>query len=179
MFDSLINKAHLFGSEFITGKDFADRIKVFNNAGISISQQGNTIYGNVKANNSGQFALKVADGNTIKSVDNWYAYDDKNVFIDRDGGNYKIHLGSTPDAVTHLSALPSRSQLISVKGDGTDLQFTLKGKGKVIIALKCNPANIAVSGGSNSYTAIGSSAIAIDFTHNIQHAETSVDISCN
>ncbi|MCK5896106.1 MAG: hypothetical protein KAG20_04830, partial [Cocleimonas sp.] len=32
MFDSLISKAHQFGSEFITGKDFADRIKTFNNA---------------------------------------------------------------------------------------------------------------------------------------------------
>ncbi len=179
MFDSLISKAHQFGSEFITGKDFADRIKVFGNAGISISQQGNTIIGKVSASNSGQFALKVAKGNSIKSVDNWYAYNDKQVFLDSDGGNYTIHLGSTPDAVTHISALPSRSKLITASGDGTDLQFTFKGKGKVKVTLKCETSNINVSGGSSSYTLAGSSAINIDFNNDIQHAETIVDVNCN
>ncbi|MCK5917184.1 MAG: hypothetical protein KAG34_02075 [Cocleimonas sp.] len=179
MFDALISKAHQFGSEFITGKDFADRIKTFGNSGISISKQGDTIIGKVSANNSGQFALKVAKGSSIKSVDNWYAYDDKNVFLDSDGGNYTIRLGSSPDAVTHISALPSRSKLIAASGDGTDLQFTFKGKGKVKVALKCNPSSINVSGGSSSYTTAGASAININFTNNIQHAETVVDISCN
>jgi hypothetical protein len=179
MFDSLISKAHQFGSEFITGKDFANRIKAFAKSTISISQQGNTIIGRVSANNSGQFALKVANGSSIRSVDNWYAYDDKNVFLDNDGGNYIIHLGNTADAITHISALPSRSQLIAASGDGTDLQFTLKGKGTVKVALKCNPSNINVSGGSSSYTPAGTSAININFANDILHAETVVDVSCD
>lgn len=179
MFDALINKAHQFGSEFITAKDFSNRIKTFGKAKISISQQGNTIISKVSANNSGQFALKMAKGSTIKSVNNWYAYDDNNVFLDADGGNYIIHLGSIPDAVTHISALPSRSQLITASGDGTDIQFTLKGQGKVKVTLKCNPSSINVSGGSSSYTSAGSSAININFADDIQHAATFVDINCN
>ena len=178
MFDALISKAHQFGSEFITGKDLSNRIKTFNSATISISKQGNSIISKVNTNNSGQFALKVAKGSSIKSVDNWYAYDDKNVFIDSDGGNYIIHTGSTPDAVTHISALPSRSHLITANGDGTDLQFTLKGKGTVKVTLKCNPSSISVSGGSSNYTTAGQSAINIIFTDDIQHAETIVDIGC-
>ena len=179
MFDSLISKAHQFGSEFITGKDFADRIKAFKNAGLFVSKQGNTITAKVSANNSGQFALKVANSGSIKSVDNWYAYDNENVFLDNDGGNYTIHLGNSPDALTHISALPSRSKLINVSGDGTNLQFTLKGKGTVKVLLKCIPSSINVSGGSNSYTLAGQSAIDIIFNDDIQHPSTAVDINCN
>jgi hypothetical protein len=178
MFDSLISKAHQFGSEFITGKDFSQRIKAFNNATISISKQGNTIIAKANTSNSGQFALKIADGGAIKSVDNWYAYDDNHVFLDSDGGHYTIHTGSTPDAVTRISSLPSRSKLISANGDGTNLQFTLKGKGAVKVTLKCIPSSINVSGGSSNYTSAGQFAINILFNDDIQHAETTVDVGC-
>jgi len=179
MFDLLLSKAYQFGSEFITGKNFADRIKTFNSAGLSVSQQGNTITSKVSSSNSGQFALKVAKGSTIKSVDNWYAYDETNVFLDHNGGDYIIQLGVTPDAITHISALPNRSELVTVNGDGTNLQFIIKGQGTVKVTLKCsNPSSITVSGGSNSYTLAGASAINIDFNANIQHATTRVDVIC-
>ncbi len=179
MFDSLISKAHQFGSEFITGKDFADRIKAFNNAGLFISKQGDTITAKISANNSGQFALKMTNSGSIRSVDNWYAYDDDNVFLDSDGGDYTIRLGGVPDAMTRISALPSRSKLITLNGDGTNLQFILKGKGTVEITLKCIPSSINVSGGSNGYTSVDQSTINIIFNDDIQHASTAVDVSCN
>jgi hypothetical protein len=181
MFDSLLSKAHQFGSEFITGKNFAERIKTFNTAGLSVSQQGNTITSKVSASNSGQFALKIAKGNIIKSVDNWYAYNYQQVFLDHNGGNYTIQLGTTPDAVTHIIALPNRSELIAVNGDGTNIQFVIKGQGTVAVMLGCgNPLSVHVSGGSNSYSYSegSSSTINIDFNRNIQHATTRVDVVC-
>ena len=177
MFTDLISKAHQFGVEFITGKDFANRIKSFKNTGTTISKQGNIITANVKTSNSANFSLKLANGNTIKSVNNWYAYNDKQVFLDQDGGKYTINLG-TASAITHVTALPSRSQLVSLTGDGTDLQFQLKGTGKVNIDLKCSPSNISISGGVNSYTPISSSKISLNFSDDKLHAITNVNITC-
>ena len=177
MFTSLISKAHQFGSEFMTGKDFTNRIKSFKTTGTTIFRQGDTITANVKTNNSANFALKLSAGNTIKSVDNWYAYDNNQVFLDKDGGKYTINLG-TASSITHITALPSRSQLISLTGDGTDLQFQLKGTGKVNIDLKCSPSNINISGGVNTYTSVSSSKISLNFSDDKLHAITNVDISC-
>jgi len=178
MFESLISKAHQFGSEFITGKDFSNRIKSFKNTGTTIFRQGNTITANVKTSASGKFALKMSSGNTIKSVNNWYAYDKNQVFLDKDGGKYTINLGANADAVTHITTLPSRSQLISVTGDGTDLQFQLEGNGKVNIDLKCSPSNISVSGGVSTYTLVSPTKISLNFSDNKLHANTSVNVNC-
>ena len=63
------------------------------------------------------------------------------------GGSYTITLATAADDVTHITALPMRSELISVTGDGTDLSFTLIGEGRVVVDLKSLAgATLAVSG---------------------------------
>ena len=180
MFTGLIGRAYNYGSEFITGKDLANRIKAMNNSKILVTQNGNTITASVKANNVGQFSLKVPANTAIASVENWYAYDDKRVFIDNDAGKYTIHVNN-PNAnpVTHITKLPSRSQLLSLSGDGTNLQFKLKGEGKVRVKLKCATNNINISGAINTYEVISTTEIGLNFSGMNEHPITNLAIDCS
>jgi len=180
MFTGLLDRAYNYGVEFITAKDLVNRIKAMKKSKISISQNGNTIIANVKANNAGQFALKVPNNTVISSVENWYAYSDKQVFIDKDAGRYTIHVNNaSASSVTHITKLPSRSQLLSLSGDGTNLQFKLKGEGKVRVKLKCATTNINVSGAINAYEAISTTEISLNFPSAVEHPITSLTIDCS
>ncbi|PID45496.1 MAG: hypothetical protein CSB47_08225 [Proteobacteria bacterium] len=179
MFDSLLKKVHEYGSEFTTSKDFAERIKAFKSAELSVSKSGNVVTANVAANHSGKFALRVAKGSTIKSVDNWYAYNDHQVLLSKAGGQFKINLGEPTFKVSRITKLPSRSELISVDGDGTDLDFEFKGQGEVTLSLKCAPtAGFDVTGGSYKYQFLTPDTVNIIFEEDKQHAKTFVDATC-
>ena len=71
----------------------------------------------------------------IQSVTNWYAYNTQELFLDRDGGTFTINLGTTQDDVTHIAALPMRGDLLSVTGDGLNLNFSMVGDGNVLVDL--------------------------------------------
>ena len=178
MFDSLIKRAYEYGSEFATGKDFADRIKAFKSAGLALNKQGNTLTATVTASDVGKFALKVAKGTTIKSVNNWYAYSDTQVLLSKAGGTFTINLGTPANNVTHITKLPSRSELTSLNGNGTDINFEFKGTGTVEVDLKCAPSSFNVSGGTNQYTFTSPSTVGIKFAQDKQHAMTTVDSTC-
>lgn len=179
MFDSLIRKAYEHGSEFATGKDFVERIKTFKDAGLNVSKDGNTVTATVSATNTGKFALKLAKGTSIQSVDNWYAYSDSKVLMSNGGGTYKINLGTPANNVSRIRSLPSRGELISVNGNGTDLNFEFKGKGNVELVLKCAPtAGFAVTGGTTRYQFITPNKVNIVFREDKQHAMTNVDATC-
>ena len=70
----------------------------------------------------------------------WYAYDNDSVFMDSDGGTYVIKLGPTPVDVTHITALPSRAQLLSATGNGINLDFSINGDGNIFVDL-IDPTN--------------------------------------
>ena len=179
MFSGLISKAYDYGAEFVTGQDLANRIKSFSKAKISVSQNGNNITAKVLADNAGYFSLNVPNGTQITSVDNWYAYSDDQVFLDKDAGMYTIHInGNNTNPVTHISKLPSRSQLQTLNGDGTNIQFKLNGEGEVLIKLRCATSNINVSGAINNYETISPSEIALNFAENISHATTNITVDC-
>ena len=178
MFDSLIKKAYDYGSEFATGKDFADRIKAFKSAGLAVNKQGNTLTATVTASDTGKFALKVADGTTIKSVNNWYAYSDTQVLLSNGGGTFTINLGTPANNVSRITKLPSRGELTSVNGNGTDINFEFNGTGTVEIDLKCAPSSFNVTGGTNQYLFTSPSTVGIVFNQDKQHAMTTVDSTC-
>ena len=179
MFDNLLARAHAYGSEFITGADFADRIKTFKYTGLSVTKANNVVTALVDSSKTGKFALSVADGTTIQSVDNWYAYNDTQVLLANSGREYKINLGTPNTNVSRITSLPKRGQLISLTGDGTDLDFEFNGKGTVNVQLKCAPTSgFSVSGGTNRYSFLTPTTVGIHFLTDQQHASTKVNATC-
>lgn len=178
MYEGLLARANNFGSEFITGKNFAERIKAFKQSATDITITNNVITAKVKSQNAGQFALKLNNKQSISSVDHWYAYNDDTVFLDQDGGVYTIHLGAAR-SLTHINQLPSRSQLISLSGNGEDIKFRFSGEGKIEITTQCiNPSTIKVTGDISTYQTISNNKISLNFAVNKAYPETMVDITC-
>lgn len=153
MFDSVIKQAHTeLGSEFITGMDLAERMVDFKQSELHITRTGDKVDVQVAKANFGKQALKLDKDYKIKSVDNWYAYNDQYVFLDKDGGNFSINLGNTADNVTHITHLPARAELLSLTGDGKNINFSFKGAGKVEVELACSAATATVQGSTNTTT---------------------------
>ena len=140
MFTNFIAAAYAAGTEFVTLADLAARIKAFERADFGFSVAGDviTMHATPQQGQLGTFALNLDDlaGKTIKSVANWYAYDADSVFLDADGGTFTVQLGTSVDDVTHITSIGSRAQLVSLTGDGTNLDFTIVGEGRVTIDLK-------------------------------------------
>lgn len=136
MFEALIGQAAADGAEFVTGADLADRIASFAASSLTTSRSGNVVTATVASSDAGHFALDLGKEGKIASVAGWYAYDDDSVFLPRSGGTFGITLGTTPADVTHINDPGQRNELISLSGDGTDLNFVLAGASDVHIDLK-------------------------------------------
>ena len=132
MFTPLIEAAFNYGSEFVTLADLAARISAFAQATLhtTFDAANNAIAASVTGA-LGTFQLDL--DTTIASVDGWYAYDADSVFLPVGGGNFTVRLGAQQVDVTRIVELPARGNLLSVAGDGLDLDFTLHGEGKVIV----------------------------------------------
>jgi serralysin len=133
MFENFIARAYNNGTEFITLDDAQQRIRAFEKANLTVDQVGDVITAKVEnATNIGKFALDIdAPGKVIKSVSNYYAYDNDSVFMVKTGGTFTINLGTAMDDVSHITSLAARSELISITGNGTNLSFNWTGEGKV------------------------------------------------
>ncbi len=134
MFTNFIALAHGAGAEFVTLADLADRVVSFEQSSIQADIVGDTVTAHVESVDAGKFSLDI-DGGTIARVDNWYAYDDDSVFLPTTGGDFSISLGAEED-LTHIVKLPARAELLSVTGDGKNLDFSILGDGRVVIALQ-------------------------------------------
>ena len=134
MFTALIEEAHAKGAEFVTLDDASQRIKAFEQSQLFVESSGNTITAEVKAVGVGNFGLDISQG-VIQSVDNWYAYDDNTVFLPSNGGKFTINVGTTQDKVTRITELPMRAELETLNGNGSNLEYTFFGEGKVTVEL--------------------------------------------
>jgi Ca2+-binding RTX toxin-like protein len=156
MYTDFITYAFGKGYEFVTEEDLASRIVAQQKATLATTTSGNTITATVipdaSAPNLGNMALDVINGGTqvIQSVTNWYAYDSNSVFLPNNGGTFTVNLGTTQDDVTHIASLPMRVDLLSVKGDGSNLTFSMAGDGVVLIDLKAPGNQIVSVQGANS-----------------------------
>lgn len=148
MFTALIEEAYNSGAEFVTLDDASQRIKAFEQAQLFVESSGNTITAEVKGAGFGNFGLDISEG-TIQSVDNWYAYDDNTVFLPSNGGKFTINLGTAQDNVTRITELPMRAELETLNGNGTDLEYTFSGEGKVTVEL-ANPLFSVIGADSSS-----------------------------
>src|SRR5690606_621593 len=140
MFTNFIAAAYAAGTEFVTLADLAARIQAFERTDFDFHVEGDVITMRAipQSGQLGTFALNLddLDGKVIRAVTNWYAYDEDSVFLDADGGSYEVQLGAAADDVTHISAIGARAQLVALTGNGTDLDFTIIGEGRVVIDLK-------------------------------------------
>jgi serralysin len=136
MFTNFIERAYNQGTEFVTGADLAQRIESFVATRVEITQVGSEIVAQVTGSDVGKFALDVDTNEVIASVEDWYAFDGKKVFLPQNGGTFEITLGGQAADVTRVAALPMRAELLTVNGDGSDLSFSLVGKGDAVVDLQ-------------------------------------------
>ncbi|MGO4914813.1 hypothetical protein [Pseudogemmobacter sp. W21_MBD1_M6] len=150
MFEAVIAQAAADGAEFVTGAELASRIASFAASDLSVTQAGNVITATVGSSDAGSFALTIGDGaTTIASVADWYAYDDNQVFLPASGGTFQITTGPVAVDVTHLTLLPMRGDLLSVSGDGSNLEFAFNGKGNVVVDLRAQGTDAVVITGAD------------------------------
>jgi serralysin len=171
MFENFLARAANDGTEFITLDDAQQRIRAFEQSQLTVTQVGDVVTAQVgNATNVGKFAVDIdAPGKTIKSVTNYYAYDDNSVFTSKTGGTYTINLGTSADDVSHITALAARSELISVTGNGTDLSFTFNGEGKIKTDMKAITADQRYRvTGADGFTVTGDK-LELSFTNNANH----------
>ncbi|MDF3351818.1 hypothetical protein HKX17_16855 [Sulfitobacter sp. KE34] len=148
MFDNFLAAAHASGTEFVTGKDLAERIATFEASELTLARTGDIITAQVVSGNAaGRFALEV--GEQISGVSDWYAWDGTQVFLPRGGGKFDISVGSAVEEVTRITALPNRSELVSLSGDGRNLLAELNGAGDLSLHLgpDWGAENVMIRGG--------------------------------
>lgn len=171
MFEDTIKMVFDNNAEFVTAAGVNERLHAFEGAKLEVSyNDGISITANVSSTGSNSdlaaFSLDVgadqANGEVIASVENWYAYDKKRVFIDADGGSFKIWLGASVDPVTHISKLPMRARLTSLIGDNTNIEFNFEGEGEVEVTLSQNPDNFNITG-ADSVTMLGANVVVMKY----------------
>lgn len=165
IYDNFIKMAYDRNTEFINMEDAQNRIRNFEGSQLYIDTISPTsIKAKVVGTSIGNFGLDVNQGK-IKSVTNWYAYDADTVFLPKTGGEFTINFGDTPDKVTHISKLPMRTELVSVSGNGTNLDATLNGSGKVEVSLNMPTGNAVVAKGADRYD-LANDVLSLDFDRN-------------
>jgi hypothetical protein len=159
MYADFIAYAFKAGYEFVTSEDLAARIAAEQKATLSETTSGNVITATITpdptAPDLGAMALNVINGATgqvIQNAGTWYAYDSSSIFLPKAGGTFNVTLGTTPDDVTHIDALPMRADLQSVTGNGANLTFAMTGDGLVDIHVKTPGANIVSIQGAPAAT---------------------------
>jgi hypothetical protein len=174
MFENFIAYAFNMGSEFVTAADATQRIKAFKESSLVVDAEAGQVIAAVDTLDGGKFSLEIrtVENKIIDSVENWYAYSDSKVFLDRDGGTYRVSLSSNnnPFPPTHITALPMRADLIELVGNGSNLDFKFIGEGWVFVTLSGSPADFLVEG-ADAVQLISGNDIAIFFdsyaTHNV------------
>ncbi len=170
MFEDTLAYANSKGTEFLTLADLQSRIRALKSATYTVGS-GTVIDATVSAADVGQFALKVGAGNNISSVANWYAYDEDQVFLANEGGRYEISVGTEVADVTRISQLPMRAKLMTLSGDGNQLQFTVQGEGEVAVTLsQAMLGNVSVSGADSFSETDG--VLKLVFNSNGEHQVT-------
>lgn len=168
MYTNFIARAYNDNTEFVTLADLQQRIKSFEKAKLFESVTGDTITAHVDSTDVGKFSLDVNSNQLIKSVNNWYAYSGDKVFLPKNGGDFTINLGATQDDVTHITNLPMRGELLSLNGDGTNLEFTFVGDGKVVLDLKALNGMKLVTEGADK-TSLNGEILEMSFNTYGQH----------
>lgn len=149
LYANTIAMAYANDSEFVTLADLETRIRSYEAASLTVTGN-NPITANINAQGVGQFSLQLQTGQVISQVNNWYAYDEDQVYLPDNGGQFTIYLDDSQADVTHLTDLPMRARLLNLSGDGDNLSFSFEGEGSVAIHLSpALTADLTLEGGSS------------------------------
>ena len=167
LFGDTIAMAYNGGSEFIVNEDLVERTKIMKGHELRVSESAGVVTALVSAGSSslGRLALDAGceGSEVIESVDDWYAYNDKKIFLPSSGGTFAIRKGTSQNInKTRIVSLPMRAQLIDVVGDGTVLEFTFKGRGKVVVELNAQQASQLVGLGAETLQ-VGQTTLEMTF----------------
>ena len=168
MFENTLKHAYQNGSEFVTLADYHHRLNAFESATFSTGSSG-AISASLQGTGLGQFALKMDKGTSISSVANWYAFNEHQVFVPDNGGDFVINTGETPADVTRIAELPMRARLISVEGNANELSFTFEGQGSVEVVLSAAMKNNVRVSGADSFKSAGNS-LELEFNNIGSHS---------
>lgn len=136
MYENLARHAHQHNAEFVTVGDIEQRLRSFMKADFSIRRLANDMINiSVQGASLGQLSILTQGDKIIQSADGWYAYDEKHLFLPRQGGDFTITLGVTQAPRTRIHSLPMRAELLSVDGDGANLSFVFTGEGSLVVML--------------------------------------------
>jgi serralysin len=160
IYNNFIARAAADGTEFVTFDDAQNRMRTFAKSQVTTTQIGNTINARVTPDAStagvGKFSLDLQSSQKITNVTNYYAFDNNSVFLTKTGGDYQINLGAGADNVTHIVALAQRAELLSVTGDGRNLDYTFNGEGNISIDLNIPTGQGMTATGADRYSLVGS-----------------------
>jgi serralysin len=160
IYNNFIARAAADSTEFVTFDDAQNRLRTFAKSQLTTEQIGDTIRARVTPDPStagvGKFSLDIQSSQQIKNVSNYYAFDNNSVFLTKTGGDYTINLGAGADNVTHIVALAQRAELLSVTGDGRNLDYTFNGEGNISIDLNIPAGQGITATGADRYRLVGS-----------------------
>jgi hypothetical protein len=160
LFEDTFAMAYNGGSEFIVNKEMVVRMNMMKDHELRVSESAGVVTATVSGG-SGSFGTLALDAGcnsmeVIESVDNWYAYNDKKVFLPSNGGAFSIRKGVSPNnQKTRITSLPMRAELLAVTGDGTTLTFDFIGNGTVTVELNAALAGSLQGVGATSTNKVG------------------------
>ncbi|MGB1012100.1 MAG: polysaccharide deacetylase family protein [Thiolinea sp.] len=179
MFEEVLKKAHELEVEFVTVGDIAKRISSFHEAELDVIQADEqSLQVVVSATDMSTFAIELPKDKHIAAVDDWYAYNKNQVFLAEEGGEFNIKLGKESGPVTRISALPARARLLSLGGDGQNLEFSLYGEGEIEVTPKCGGGKIAVTGEDVKHE-VRDGKLYLNFTKLQDYPSVVVTVDCD
>ena len=171
MYEAMIAIAAAGDAEFVTGDDLMNRVKSLQAADLDVTRIDDTTQlVLVESSDAGRFALVLPEEDIVTSVDNWYAYDGNKVFLPRNGGTFTIHTGGSQTAVTRITRMPQRAELISLEGDGRELEFTFTGQGELELELNGTGDSLQISGADALIKDASGNSVTLYFRNNVEHA---------
>ncbi len=152
-FEDIVARAHAEGMEFMTLDEYVKRFKAFREAEVMVDYlSAGQVQVDIQGTGLGGLTVEFPENSIIVSAGSHYAYNNKRLFLDEDGGSYSVQLGSGTQDVTRIVDISPGLRLNSITGDGSLLDFQVSGQGTV--ALSFNTV------GTGKYQITGASSIS-------------------
>lgn len=190
-YEDIVAKAAVEGLEFVTLDEYVKRFKAFQTSDIkieTISDDESIV--EISGADLGGLTIELPEVKIIKSVDNYYAYNNNKVFLPENGGTFTIKTSGEQDDVSRIVDLETGLNLMSVEGNGSSLDFAVSGQGKVTLSFMALPegafeilsdgvANYFPGGAEIDFKDIGQYSVSVRPVDNLPPFANDVFLSTN